>query len=123
MARIARLGRLVAVVVALLLLPVASGCGGGGGFSGPAGFLEVQAHAAFFGDYIYEIDVYDGFGLVTSDSVAVFDGEIVSLGAYAVGFYDVDVFWTDGFTFPVSADFFTGVEIDYALTTQIDSFE
>lgn len=99
--------RLAAPALALAVaLPVA-GCGGGGHYEVYGGTLEVVNNPASF-EVIEAVEISQPFGPIESYVVNLLPGETFEIDLFP-DFYDVDIFWSDGFAEGVTVDIQDGL--------------
>ncbi len=100
--------RLAAPALALAVALPAAGCGGGGDhYEVYGGTLEVVNNINSF-EVLEVVEISQPFGPVESYIVDLFPGETFEVDLFP-DFYDVDVFWSDGFVEGVTVDIEDGL--------------
>lgn len=99
--------RLAAPALALAIALPAAGCGGGDHYEVYGGTLEVVNNPSSF-EVIETVEISQPFGPVESYFVDLLPGETFEVDLFP-DFYDVDVFWSDGFAEGVTVDIQDGL--------------
>lgn len=99
--------RLAAPALALAVALPAAGCGGGDHYEVYGGTLEVVNNINSF-EVLEVVEISQPFGPIESYIVDLFPGETFEVDLFP-DFYDVDVFWSDGFAEGVTVDIEDGL--------------